>query len=71
MASSRMNAAISRALLTALATVAISGTALASQGPGGGAGTASHFMQTVMAVVVYGLVAFVVCAGLIGAVRRR
>ena len=39
--------------------------------PGGGIGTASHFTQTTMAVLVYGVVAIVVCAGLIGAVRRR
>ena len=72
MASSHMNASISRALLTALAGVAISASAaLAAQGPGGGMGTASHFTQTVMAVLVYGVVAILVCAGLIGAARRR
>src|SRR4051812_17520244 len=68
MASSRMNASLSRALLTAFACLAISGgSALASQGPGGGAGTASHFTQTTMAVLVYGVAAVVVCVGLIGA----
>jgi hypothetical protein len=67
-----MNVSISRAVLAAFATVAISnGTAFAAQGPGGGMGTASQFTQTVMAVLVYGVVAIVVCAGLIGAVRRR
>jgi hypothetical protein len=72
MASSRMNASISRALLTAFAAVAISSsTAFASQGPGGGMGTASHFTQTTMAVLVYGVAAIVVCAGLIGAARKR
>ena len=72
MASSRMNASISRALLAACATIAISGSvAFAAQGPGSGAGIASHFTQTMMAVLVYGVVAIVVCAGLIGAVRRR
>jgi FtsH-binding integral membrane protein len=71
MASSRMNASLLRALLTAFATVAISGTALASQGPGGGAATASHFTQTTMAVLVYGVAAVVVCVGLIGAARKR
>ena len=70
MASSRMNASISRAVLAAFATIADS-TTFASQGPGGGVGTASHFMQTVTAVLVYGVVAIVVCAGLIGAVRKR
>jgi len=72
MASSHMNASISRAVLAAFATVAISnGGALASQGPGGGIGTASYFTQTAMAVLVYGVAAIVVCVGLIGAVRKR
>jgi hypothetical protein len=44
---------------------------LASQGPGGGPGTASSFTQAVMAIIVYGTAALVVGAGLIGAVRRR
>ena len=72
MASSHMNASISRALRAAFATAAISnGAAFAAQGPGGDMGTASHFTQTTMAVLVYGVVAIVVCLGLIGAVRRR
>jgi hypothetical protein len=72
MASSRRNASISRAVLAALAAVVISnGTAFASQGPGAGMGTASHFTQTTVAVLVYGVAAIVVCVGLIGAVRRR
>jgi hypothetical protein len=45
--------------------------ALASQGPGTGAGTASSFTQLAMAVLVYGLSALVVAAGLIGAMRRH
>ncbi len=45
--------------------------ALASQGPGGGPGTASHFTQLVMAIVVCGASASIVGAGLIGAARRR
>jgi hypothetical protein len=45
--------------------------ALASQGPGGGPGAASHFTQLVMATIVYGVSALVVGAGLIGAARRR
>ncbi|WP_375785958.1 hypothetical protein ACE10Z_42245 [Bradyrhizobium sp. Pha-3] len=45
--------------------------ALASQGPGGGMGTASHLTQMLMALAVYGTVGVVVAAGLIGAVRRR
>lgn len=47
------------------------GAAFASQGPGGGPGTASSFTQLAMAVIVYGASAVVVGAGLIGAVRRR
>ncbi|MBA2399541.1 MAG: hypothetical protein H0V72_12720 [Bradyrhizobium sp.] len=59
-------------MLAAFATVAISnGAAFASQGPGGSMGTASQFTQTTMAVLAYGVVAIVVCIGLIGAVRRR
>jgi hypothetical protein len=43
----------------------------ASQGPGTGQGTADHFTQLAMAVLVYGTAALVIVAGLIGAVRRR
>jgi hypothetical protein len=53
------------------AAVLWSSAALASQGPGGGMGTASPLTQTVMAVLVYGISAIIVGAGLIGAVRRR
>jgi hypothetical protein len=45
--------------------------ALASQGPGAGPGTASGFTQLAMAILVYGVSALVVGAGLVGAVRRR
>ncbi|MGB6398891.1 MAG: hypothetical protein WBF73_24910 [Bradyrhizobium sp.] len=45
--------------------------AFASQGPGTGPGTASHFTQLTMAILVYGISALVVGAGLIGAVRRH
>ena len=45
--------------------------ACASQGPGGGLGSASGFTQTVMAILVWGMSALVVGAGLIGALRRR
>ncbi len=45
--------------------------ALASQGPGGGPGTAGHFTQLAMAIIVYGGAALVVSAGLIGAARGR
>jgi hypothetical protein len=46
------------------------GAASASQGPGGGLGTASSFTQLAMALIVYGAVGLVVGAGLIGALRR-
>ena len=45
--------------------------ALASQGPGGGPGTASPFTQLAMAIVVYGTSALLICCGLIGAMRQR
>jgi hypothetical protein len=45
--------------------------AFASQGPGGGMGSASGFTQLAMAIIVWGTSALVVGAGLIGAVRRR
>ena len=74
MTSFRTHAPISRAApaMTSIAAAALwSGAALASQGPGGGMGTASPLTQTVMAVLVYGLSAIIVGAGLIGVVRRR
>ena len=71
MTSLRMNSSISRAALAAFACVLSAGAAMASQGPGGGMGTASHLTQTAMAVLVYGLSALVVGLGLIGAVRGR
>ena len=65
--------AISRAVpaVTSIAALLWSSAALASQGPGGGMGTASPLTQTVMAVLVYGVSAIIVGAGLIVAVRRR
>jgi len=45
--------------------------ALAAQGPGVGPGTASHFTQVLMTIIVYGACALVVCAGLIGAPRKH
>jgi hypothetical protein len=74
MASSRRRHPLSRlAFATAPAIVALlaAGHALASQGPGGGPGTAGSFTQLAMAVIVYGTSALVVGAGLIGAVRQR
>jgi hypothetical protein len=55
----------------ALAAFLSAAPALASQGPGGGLGSASNFTQLAMAVIVWGASALVVGAGLIGAVRRR
>jgi len=44
-------------------------SALASQGPGVEGGTASPLTQLVMAILVYGVSAVIVGAGLIGALR--
>ncbi len=74
MTSFRTRTAISRAApaVTSIAAAVLwSSAALASQGPGGGMGTASPLTQTVMAVLVYGVSAIIVGAGLIVAVRRR
>ena len=73
MTSFRTRTAISRtaAAVTSIATALWSSVALASQGPGVGTGTASPLTQAVMAVLVYGLSAMIVGAGLIGVVRRR
>lgn len=49
----------------------LAGDAFASQGPGGGMGTASNLVQVTMAVLVYGASALIVGVGLIGAVRGR
>jgi hypothetical protein len=59
------------AALASTATVLLPAhAALASQGPGGGPGTASHFTQLAMAIIVYGTSALVVGTGLIGAIRN-
>ena len=74
MASSRKMLRRSRFIFaTAPAIVALlsAGHALASQGPGGGPGTASSFTQLAMTIIVYGTAALVVGAGLIGAARRH
>jgi hypothetical protein len=58
--------------LTSMATVLLPAhAALASQGPGGGPGTASSFTQLAMAILVYGTSALVVGSGLIGALRKH
>ena len=72
MASSRMRHRISRFVFAATSTLVVSlpaTAAFASQGPGGGLGTASSFTQ--LAIIVYGASALVVGAGLIGAARRH
>ena len=74
MTSFRTRTPLSRAApaMIAIAAAALPGSAaLAAQGPGGGMGTASPLIQTVMAVLVYGMSAIIVGAGLIVAVLRR
>ncbi len=74
MASSLTRHRISRLACAATAMVAClswAGAAFASQGPGGGPGTASSFTQAAMAIIVYGTSVLVVGAGLIAAARRR
>ena len=74
MTTSRMNSSISRAAIAAtviLAEACWTNAAFASQGPGGGMGTAGHLTQVAMAILVYGASALVVAIGLIGAVRRQ
>jgi hypothetical protein len=68
----RFTPRISRIAFATVAAVLLpAGAALASQGPGGGPGTASDLTQLVMAIIVYGTSALVVGVGLIGAARRR
>ena len=65
---------VSHFVFAAVATAAgvlCAGAALASQGPGGGPGTASSFTQLAMAILVYGASGLVIGAGLIGAARQR
>jgi hypothetical protein len=74
MTSFRTGQRISQLAFAATLTVLTSlwaGAAFASQGPGGGPGTASGFTQLAMAIIVYGASALVVGTGLIGAARRR
>jgi hypothetical protein len=67
----RQTPRISRLAITACAVLLPLGGAFASQGPGGGMGTASSLTQIAMAVIVYGASALVIGTGLIGALRRR
>jgi hypothetical protein len=60
-----------RLAIAACAVLLSTGGALASQGPGGGMGTAGAVTQLAMAILVYGAAALVIGAGLIGAWRRR
>ena len=69
MTSLRMN--VSRIAISTIVAASYAATAFASQGPGGGMGTASHLTQTAMAILVYGISAVVIGAGLVGAVRGR
>ena len=74
MASSRIRRGISRVVFAAPSTAGAllaASAAFASQGPGGGPGTASSSTRLAMAIIVYGACAIVVGAGLIGAVRQR
>jgi hypothetical protein len=73
MASSRSRQCAAALACTASSVIGLlwAGAALASQGPGAGPGTASSFTQLAMAILVYGISALVVGAGLIGAARRH
>jgi hypothetical protein len=68
----RKNSRSSLAAVAAACTVLLpAASAFASQGPGGGLGTASNLTQVAMAVIVYGVSALIVGTGLIGALRRH
>jgi len=61
-----------RLLLTNTAmSVLFAGHASASQGPGLSPGTASASLQLTMAIVVYGLCAAAIAAGVIGTFRKN
>jgi hypothetical protein len=68
---SRKSSHVSRLAIAACAILLPLGSAFASQGPGGGMGTAGNLTQVTMAVLVYGASALIVGAGLIGALRRH
>jgi hypothetical protein len=68
---SRKTSQASRLAIAACAMLLPAASAFASQGPGGGMGSASNLTQVAMAVLVYGASALIVGAGLIGALRRR
>jgi hypothetical protein len=62
--------AASRWIAMLVAIGASESQALASQGPGTTVGGASATTQLAMAIVVYGISAAILAAGLIGALRR-
>ena len=68
---SRTRQRTSVAALAATSILLASDIALAAQGPGTSAGTASSTTQVAMAILVYGASALLVGAGLIGALRFR
>jgi hypothetical protein len=59
------------ATASAAACLVSADAAFASQGPGGGLGTASSFTQLAMGILVWGASALLVGTGLIGIARRR
>ncbi len=67
---SGMRQRIAALALAATSIALTSNAALASQGPGTSAGTASSLTQLAMAILVYGACALAVGARLIGALRR-
>jgi hypothetical protein len=68
---SRKDSRVLRAAIAVACALLPAASAFASQGPGGGMGTASPLTQVTMAILVYGAAALIVGAGLIGALRRR
>jgi hypothetical protein len=73
MVPSRKRHRLTRLAFAAMSTAVVlwAEAALASQGPGGGPGTASNLTQLAMAIIVYGISVLIVGVGLIGAARRR
>jgi hypothetical protein len=70
-AMARKKSSILCAIAAACAVLLPVASAFASQGPGGGMGTASNFTQGAMTIFVYGAAVLTVGAGLIGALRRH
>lgn len=57
--------------LALLVAMTCASSALASQGPGGGPGTASPLTQLAMAIAVYGGVALTLAAAIFESLRRK